>query len=69
MTASADTIVSYAHDVRQDLPLSAKRYVCMRCGLTGDLATLFGERRCERHLEFATSGWLDESWRDARGAE
>jgi hypothetical protein len=54
------TVVSRAHEVRQDLPLKARQYVCTRCGLRGDLNTLFGAQRCQPHLEFASSGWIDE---------
>jgi hypothetical protein len=57
---SREAVISRAHDVRQDLPLSACRYVCIRCGLRGGLDTLFGPIRCEPHREFASSGWLDE---------
>lgn len=54
-------IVSRAHDVVQALPLESRIYVCMRCGLRGDLARLFGTERCKPTLYAAGSGWNDES--------
>ena len=51
-------IVNDAHNVIQALPLSAKQYACMDCGLRGDLETLFGAQRCYLKLAKRRSGWI-----------
>lgn len=53
-------IVSRAHEVVQSLPLRDGLLVCVRCGLRGALADLFGSARCVPHIELASSGWLRE---------
>lgn len=64
--ASRQRIISRAHEVVQALPLAARQYACVQCGLRGDLATLFGEKRCRPHVERMSSGWLDESTPEER---
>lgn len=51
-------LVSEAHEVVQCLPLSDKKYSCVRCGLKGDIQDLFSkDKRCIPHYESVTSGW------------
>lgn len=61
-------IISRAHNVVQALPLKDKQYVCMDCGLKGDLETLFGEIRCTPSVYRSGSGWKDESTPEERAA-
>lgn len=51
--------ISDAHEVMQSLPLSDKKYVCMRCGARGSLHDMFynSENRCVPHAESEGSGW------------
>jgi hypothetical protein len=56
----SDIIVSKAHEVVLK-NFTKDKYVCVRCGLEGDLKVLFGPQRCTPHYELATSGWKDES--------
>lgn len=54
-------IISRAHEVVQKVPLKDEKYKCIRCGMEGDLADLYGPKRCTPHAELASSGWKDES--------
>lgn len=57
----AELVLSRAHEVAQALPLSAERYVCIRCGKRGPLVRLFSAEpaeRCLPHLETKASGWV-----------
>ena len=51
-------ILSTAHEVVQCLPLTDKKYKCLRCGVSGAISTLYSEEsKCHSHLESLTSGW------------
>lgn len=62
----SDFIISRAHEVVQGLPLSAKRYVCTKCGLKGSIDDLFGKVRCTPTVYRMSSGWRDESTPEER---
>lgn len=59
-------ILSRAHDVVQELPLSARAYVCRRVRIACGFVELFGPTRCAPHLEISNSGWLDEAMPEER---
>ena len=54
-------IKSYAHEIVQCVPLSDKKYKCVRCSMVGSLKDLFSkDKKCTPHFESITSGWSGE---------
>ncbi|MCU0336606.1 MAG: hypothetical protein MUF12_01985 [Sediminibacterium sp.] len=59
-------VVSYAHDVREDLPVRSGKFVCLKCGLRGDIKGMFGDKKCKPTLYKDNSGWKDEATPEQR---
>jgi len=55
-----ETIISKAHNIVLET-YSKDRYVCLDCGLRGDLNAVFGSVRCKPKKFAKSSGWVDES--------
>lgn len=55
-----DLVVSQAHEVHS-ADYASGHYVCIACGLRGNLDKLFGPQRCKPHLVTPSSGWLEEA--------